>query len=245
MARSKGPIKSNHDEHDEYHFAGDDGPHFDIEPPSKPPQAAWKKVLLNKRFLTICGLIVAVFIVYGYISLTRPGQKEEIAVTEPVTESKPVTVNVSPVQPAVSDETVMLNQVQGQMTTLAAQAQQNQQQIQQLQANLQQLQGSVTAMSQQVTNLADSIAVLAKQPELTPPPAARVSVSKPVHRPKLPVYYIRAVVPGRAWVESTAGNMFTVKVGDKIPGYGVVQVINSRRGAVGMSSGVVIRFKDS
>lgn len=54
-----------------------------------------------------------------------------------------------------------------------------------------------------------------------------------------PEYKVHAVVPGRAWLKSTKGQMITVTEGDSIAYYGKVLVINATDGVVLTSSGVV------
>jgi hypothetical protein len=61
-----------------------------------------------------------------------------------------------------------------------------------------------------------------------------------------PFYTVRAVVPGRAWLQQKVDqhivSLITVKVGDFLPGYGRVQMINSRQGKVWTSWGNVINY---
>ncbi|WP_419420337.1 type IVB secretion system protein IcmG/DotF [Legionella sp. D16C41] len=56
------------------------------------------------------------------------------------------------------------------------------------------------------------------------------------------VYYIQAVIPGRAWLIASNGSTLTVREGTNIPGYGVVKLIDPNQGRVLTSSGQVIRF---
>ena len=59
------------------------------------------------------------------------------------------------------------------------------------------------------------------------------------------VFDLRAIVPGRAWVEDDLGRSRTVKIGDKLPQYGFVKAIDSERGVVLTTSGKVITFSDN
>ena len=56
------------------------------------------------------------------------------------------------------------------------------------------------------------------------------------------LYYIQAVIPGRAWLIATNGSTLTVREGSTIPGYGIVRKIDPNLGKVFMSTGKVIRF---
>lgn len=56
------------------------------------------------------------------------------------------------------------------------------------------------------------------------------------------MYYVEAVIPGRAWLMGSNGTTLTVSVGSKVPGYGRVRFIDVRQGRVLMSTGKVIQF---
>ena len=55
-------------------------------------------------------------------------------------------------------------------------------------------------------------------------------------------YYLQGLVPGRAWLRARDGETLTVQVGDKVPGYGTVQVIDPAKSVVVTSSGILIRY---
>ncbi len=56
-----------------------------------------------------------------------------------------------------------------------------------------------------------------------------------------PEYTVHAVVPGRAWLKSTTGQIVTVAEGDSIGNYGKILVIDAANGVVLTSSGVAFR----
>lgn len=56
-----------------------------------------------------------------------------------------------------------------------------------------------------------------------------------------PNYNIHAIIPGRAWLKSTNGQIITVTEGDKLGDYGTVAVIDAANGLVRTSSGIIIR----
>jgi intracellular multiplication protein IcmG len=60
--------------------------------------------------------------------------------------------------------------------------------------------------------------------------------------PQRPIYHIKAIVPGRAWLETGSGRTTTVRVGNKLSGYGTVTYISARDGLVILSSGEVIQY---
>ncbi len=56
-----------------------------------------------------------------------------------------------------------------------------------------------------------------------------------------PEYTVHAVVPGRAWLKSSKGQIVTVAEGDSIGDYGKILVIDAANGVVLTSSGVAFR----
>ncbi|HXH55105.1 MAG TPA: hypothetical protein VNK03_05115 [Gammaproteobacteria bacterium] len=56
-----------------------------------------------------------------------------------------------------------------------------------------------------------------------------------------PEYIVHAVVPGRAWLKSSKGQIVTVAEGDSIGNYGKILVIDAANGVVLTSSGVAFR----
>jgi intracellular multiplication protein IcmG len=77
--------------------------------------------------------------------------------------------------------------------------------------------------------------------------AKRTAAAKPAPRAAAPksVYYIQAIIPGRAWLMSNEGSSLTVSRGSAVPGYGSVRLINAKIGRVFTSSGRVIQFSQA
>lgn len=72
---------------------------------------------------------------------------------------------------------------------------------------------------------------------------AMVKKAKPI----LPIgenYQVLAVIHGRAWIKERSGSTLTVKLGDSLPGYGRVKLIEPEQGVVVMSTGDVIKFDE-
>ncbi len=62
-----------------------------------------------------------------------------------------------------------------------------------------------------------------------------------IPKPKMG-YVVLAIMPGRAWLKSEHGKTITLKVGDRLAGYGEVRAISVRQGMVMMSDGSVIQY---
>jgi len=95
----------------------------------------------------------------------------------------------------------------------------------------------ISNLSAQVAKQSDEISVLMarSQPKPIKPVVQRV-VKQPI------IYYIQAVIPGRAWLIGSNGSTLTVREGTRIYGYGVVKLIDSMQGRILTSSGQVIKF---
>ncbi len=55
-------------------------------------------------------------------------------------------------------------------------------------------------------------------------------------------YVVRAIVPGRAWVESPTGYKFSISIGDRVLGYGTVTKVDADNGEVTFDGGDVIKY---
>lgn len=109
--------------------------------------------------------------------------------------------------------------------------------------NVSQLTEKITNLNQMITALTSKleqqsieIAVLT---ERTKPKLIRRPIV--LRAPSL-LYYIQAIIPGRAWLIATNGSTITVREGTQIAGYGVVKLIDPNQGRVVTTSGRVIRF---
>lgn len=103
----------------------------------------------------------------------------------------------------------------------------------------------------------DNIAIIDKnvrqvsdvlQQELAQVEQLKKSLNKPakhrkIKKPNVIKYHIRALVPGRAWIESENGRYSkTLKVGDELAGYGTVDYILYKDGMILMSNGSYIEY---
>jgi intracellular multiplication protein IcmG len=144
-------------------------------------------------------------------------------------------------QPVVSQPNP---EVQNQLSSVSQQSQTNQTAISQLQSQVQQLQNSIDSTTENKSQLTEAVAGLAQevskiQKHLAPAHKKKVVKVKPV------VFYLRAVVPGRAWIYGTNGRSATIALGDSVRQYGKVLGISATQGKVLTSSGKVIQFSSN
>ena len=207
-------------------------------------RSLFKRLLSNRRFMLLLIVVIAVFVVYQFLG-NSTDIKEDVAQFEQKPLQQTTVVTQTPVQPVITAPEITAEQ--NKLDTLAQQTQQNQMQIQQLQNNVQQLQNTVTQMTIQVAALTSSVNTLQTTMTIKPVLKKIAKVKKEAPRP---VYFVRALIPGRAWLQENENRgkgerivrLLTVKVGDFLPGYGRVQGINVEEGKVLTSWGSVIRY---
>lgn len=255
----------NNQNNDEYQFAdldvvNPDGADDDLEAMRAEGEQRAPKKDVRKNALIVIALIVTAMIIYKFMGAMFSKKPEPVTptptlttpvtptpATPVVTQPTPSTLTPVPTQPqpaGVSDE---VNQklsalelaqqgVRSEITTINNQ-------LNGLSSNVNDLSNKIAALSQSVTLLAakveqqsQQIAVLTVRTK--PKPAPRM-VRKVTPRP---VYYIQAVIPGRAWLIATNGSTLTVREGSVIAGYGTVKLIDATQGRVVMSTGQIIRF---
>ncbi|MGC1854095.1 MAG: hypothetical protein WA659_01790 [Candidatus Aquirickettsiella sp.] len=57
-----------------------------------------------------------------------------------------------------------------------------------------------------------------------------------------PIYYVRAIIPGRVWLTLQDGSTLTLGMGDKLAGYGIITAIDPNQGIITLSSGAIIGY---
>lgn len=91
-------------------------------------------------------------------------------------------------------------------------------------------------IKEEMSELKSSIDEIKDQLKPKPPP-------KPEPKPKLQSFHLRAAQDGRAWIQNDqTGKTESVAVGDTIPTYGDVLVIDPEKGVLTTSSGRLIEF---
>lgn len=116
--------------------------------------------------------------------------------------------------------------------------------LQSLDSQLSSMQTTLASLSSQLTQVNDEIQSLhAAQDTLIQNQTKSVKkiAEKKKEVPKA-IYYVRAIIPGRVWLTTQEGATLTLGVGDKLPGYGLVESINPDQGTVTLNSGAVIGY---
>ncbi len=132
--------------------------------------------------------------------------------------------------------------------------------IAQLTTGIDQLHKSVSAMDNRVLGLTETVDALSQDLtnvkkvisdedlDLTTPgtvqfsnKAQNQSMNTGGSGASTPSYNVHAIIPGRAWLKSSSGQIITVTEGDKVGDFGTVAVIDSANGLVRTSSGIIFR----
>lgn len=214
--------------------------------------------------MALLGLGVFILILIVYRCSVDPLAVKTTEKISPIPAARPkVTQMVAPVvQPKVqtvtkvedSTKTAALNQtvVQEKLNDLEKNQASLQTQVSDLSSQLASMNSSVTTMMSNFKMLNDQLAQLAvtlqnqakAAPVVTPRkthPQARWDGHAAASQ-RAVQYRLQAVIPGRAWLISSAGDTLTVREGTRIARYGVVRYIDAKRGRVLTSSGQMIQF---
>lgn len=179
-------------------------------------------------------------------SNTVPSQPPET--TAPSEVVTPVVSNPTPVQSVTQGPD--LTDLTQRISTLESNQQNLQSEIDSINNQLGNMNNNITALANKISELNQNLVAITTKIELQADQIAILTVkTKPavvkkvvIRTPPPPVYFIQAVIPGRAWLISQNGSTISVREGTRIAGYGIIRLIDSRQGKIITSSGRIIRF---
>jgi cell fate (sporulation/competence/biofilm development) regulator YlbF (YheA/YmcA/DUF963 family) len=134
-----------------------------------------------------------------------------------------------------------IKQLEGAISTLSTTVDQLNKTISAMDNRVLSLTETVDGLSQDLTNIKK--VMVDEDLDLTMPSTVKFTNKKQVQpmNSSSPSYSVHAIIPGRAWLKSSNGQIITVTEGDQIGDYGKVSVIDSANGLVRTSSGIIIR----
>jgi intracellular multiplication protein IcmG len=214
---------------------------------------------VRRNALIVIGIVIAVMFIYEFWGLlfSKSTTADKTMVPPPVATAipkptpKPVITSVQPApsttpaqpSPDNSQITQRLSALELSQQSLRSEADVLNNQLSGIGTNVDELTAKIADLSQMLTVLAAKVDQQSNQIVTLTTRIAPKSVPRIVHRgPPKSVYYIQAIIPGRAWLIAVNGSTLTVREGTQIAGYGVVKLIDARQGRVMTSSGQVIRF---
>ncbi len=212
------------------------------------------KIVKNRLFL----VVVVVFILFMTLRFFTSHMKEKQAQqkTAAVTQVEPTKVVAdneqlkqdslltSQLSQQVRNQSATAGQLSSEVESIDHKVANNADSINQIQNQLAAVQGALNDAANNSQNVQDSISELAQAVKklVVDARAAKKAKAKPMPKIKPVTYYIRAVVPGRAWIYGTNKRSASIAVGDTVKQYGKVLAINSQEGMIVTSSGKVITF---
>lgn len=199
---------------------------------------------LDTTYIAILSAIVLVvlYILYSIYSALTPVEGKEIEqVAPPVVEVQKKPEVTSSAANELSELKDKIEDHQSVVDGLSDDSQYFLETTKKITSSLDSLTTKVEDLSTQLSKYAaiqDEISAKIKKQE----EEAKKSKSEPA---PLQVFYIRALVEGRAWIEGDNGFTETVVVGQTLPDYGTITGIYVTQGIVTTSSGRQIEFNDN
>lgn len=202
-------------------------------------------------------MVLAILFIYGTSSFlsskkTRElEQKKSVLQEETVLAQQRRLLEAEAAKPVVSSVAATANDRDQQITQMQRVVQQKIDGVMQLVKNEQ---DSVSTVNEAVSKIEQNVVTVSKQVEqltiamgqmLAEIDKLKVSPKKNPKKvvSKLPVAYrVRAIIPGRVWLDSADGKSVTLRVGDRLSGYGTVKTIVPHQGMVVMSNGSIIQY---
>lgn len=220
---------------EEYHFSETEGSDVFGKPPTSPASLANKMKRRNViiTIVVIIGLL-ALYKLYG-VFVTPSVKPVPVAPKTAMPPPPPVATIPAPMPPptpALSQGTTSrIEKLESSLSQVSAS-------LSDMQTKLDGLNKSLQTFSNELTQ--QQAAITALQQLTQPKPQVVVAKKIPVIKRK--PYYVQAMVPGRAWLRTANGVTSTVKVGDNLPGYGLILTIDPNQGTVTTSSGITISY---
>lgn len=219
----------------------------------------------NRPIMIVLGIIIAVFILYKLLDILFASRIKETMIqnpagfssnlsSAPIQQAEQSHIQQQPMPPNNQLAQSNQNQVMGaaindRVGALEQQSSATQSSVSSLGNQVSQMQNSMSDLNTRVSNLTNAVQELtskfaeeeAQKAAIAEEKAAKHKARKIVARPQ-PIFFVRAMVQGRAWLSTGSGGTVTVSVGDNLPGYGIVETIDPTQGILVTSSGAIIGY---
>ena len=220
----------------EYHFAeiGDVTPKSNVYSGGSSPKKMGRNIVRRNVLVGVGVLLVVVFAykLYGVLFDGKPTAEEpqqkvvepKQMVAKPVVQASNTPVGMSEAQKQNAEK------MRGEMLNL-------QQEVDQVENKMGDVNRVLQQMLQQLQSQQKLLLALQKA-------QTKKTVKKTAAKPRKK-YFVKALVPGRAWLFNGKGDFLTVIRGTSVPRYGRVRSINVERGLVTTTTGDKIGFAAS
>lgn len=212
--------------------------HFATETESKATASIFERI--NRRHI-LFGFLLVFMTYWAYQLLSKVFHvleaKREALVKEVVAaRNKSQTTLVPQAKPAEPPQNEVKKLTQGQVALQST--------LNSLTTQLSDIQSSLSNLNNQLAQMGDEVQTLQARQALllkkaTPPPVKEKVIKK---EPPKPIYYVRAIIPGRVWLTTPSGTTLTLGLGDSLAGYGSIESINPEQGLITLSSGATIGY---
>lgn len=205
-----------------------------------------KSSFSKNKLLLVIVLATVIFALYKLLDIlifsrttpAKPITHTTTVVPPPAPVQAPVAVTPAPVLAIPSRVEDKLRDLDQQTTT-------NQTAIDKLSSQMTDLQNTLTGLTERMTSLNDAVTAINSRLEAQAQAAAAAMERRRMRHVRVvpvPVYYVTAMVQGRAWLIGAGGRIITVRVGDDLPGYGTVRSIDPTQGVITLSTGAIIGY---
>ena len=222
---------------EEYHYSEEEMVTPTPEPTERPvsDELAPREPFWKNRLVVIpIALVVGIGFVYWFLQEETKPQNQPPQATAPAKVTPKVEATK---QPTVAPSVAPTGPTTG-VADLQHQVANQEKEINSLQNEMKQNRQAMLQASQSVVKLGQQQAALTTQMTRLVTDVRKLEIGK-----KNSDYTVQSLLTGRAWLQSNrTGRLISVKVGDRVPGYGYILGINVGEGSVITSSGAVIPF---
>jgi intracellular multiplication protein IcmG len=262
MAEDKNSEENTELQQEEYHYSDPDSPseNYTEEPEKKMTGfmgGGYRIDDRRKRIIVILVILGLIFVVLQFVKAKNKTEKASEATPISNIEKAVEEQSVQQDKALSSPEPALPSPAPAPAATTPELAPKTPEPIPEVKT--QDLESSINNLETNVKHLTESVDLLQTQvqdllkkptPVIKPKAIKREAKHKEVgykigmrsRHNKSGIYYVKAVVPRRAWLEKENGEILTVQTDDRIPGYGRVQSIDASEGIVTTSSNKIIRF---
>jgi intracellular multiplication protein IcmG len=236
-------IKHN-DNEEEFQFTEIEEP--ELFEPVKEPSTWYQYYLeaLNRRNLIIAvGIIIvalAMYKLWGVFTSRKPTPPQPVpirsAVLVPPTTLTTQSADLLRIQEQMSAEKEKVNGLEININTLTNNMTGMQQSLDSIKTQLNDLMSMFKTQQAEIQALKPKAKLKQGAVDFCGP----IIVKRKIERLR---YYVKAIVPGRAWLVAPNGLTVTVAEGDRLPGYGKIVSISAVHSTVTTSSGTIIRYR--
>lgn len=180
---------------------------------------------------------ISIFLIFGVYKLLSHFFHAVVAREHVITRMQKQVPKIN----SVDSELAVRSDMTKRLERLAQEQSSVQSAVQSLDSQIADIQSSLANLNVQLTQVHDEVQSLHASQEVLLQKQKKPKAPEKKATPK-PIYYVRAIIPGRVWLTTQEGSTLTLGVGDKLAGYGLIDSINPDQGTITLSSGAIIGY---